>query len=137
MAQGFLQGHPDHDACGTGFVVQLAQPASHEVVDRALVALQRLSHRGGVDADGSSGDGAGLLTAIPQKFMRRAAEGLGISLPREFALGMIFLAPDEEGRLRCEIEELASAMLLKFLGWRKVPRSEEHTSELQSLTNLV
>ena len=121
MAQGFLQGHPDHDACGTGFVAQLAQPASHEVVDRALVALQRLSHRGGVDADGSSGDGAGLLTAIPEKFMRRVAQSLGISLPRQFALGMLFLSPDEESRLRCEIEELASSMLLRFLGWRKVP----------------
>ena len=86
-------GHPDHDACGTGFVVQLSGVASHEVVDRALTALQRLSHRGGVDADGASGDGAGLLTATPQRFLRRQAAALGIELPRCFGVGMLFIRP--------------------------------------------
>ena len=65
MAWDSCLGHPDHDACGTGFVVQLGQAASHEVVQRALLALQRLSHRGGTDADGASGDGVfAKLTSI-------------------------------------------------------------------------
>ena len=55
----------DHDACGVGFIAQLGSDARHEVVGRALTALSRLAHRGGVDADGRSGDGAGILTAIP------------------------------------------------------------------------
>jgi glutamate synthase (ferredoxin) len=114
-------GHPDHDACGTGFVVQLSGAATHEVVDRALVALQRLTHRGGVDADGSSGDGAGLLTAIPQRLMRSEASALGIELPGSFALGMLFLAPGEEARARKTIEALAPEMGLTCLGWREVP----------------
>src|SRR5882757_2775588 len=77
-------GHPDHDACGTGFVVQRSGVASHEVVDRALTALQRLSHRGGVDADGASGDGAGLLAALPKAFFKAKAAEQGIDLPDQF-----------------------------------------------------
>jgi len=68
-------GHPDHDACGTGFIAQLNGPPTYQILDFSLQALERLSHRGGVDADGSSGDGAGLLTSLPRGFFRaRAAE---------------------------------------------------------------
>src|SRR6266700_198014 len=121
MSARVIFGHPDHDACGTGFIVQLGKPASHEVVDRALAALHKLSHRGGVDADGSSGDGAGLLTDIPQKFIRRAAASLDISLPDQFGLGMLFLPPGEAAHARGTIEALAPSMGLEFLGWREVP----------------
>ncbi len=121
MSASVINGHPDHDSCGTGFIMQLGKPASHEVVDRALAALHRLSHRGGVDADGASGDGAGLLTDIPQKFIRRAAAELDISLPSQFGLGMLFLEPDEAGHSRGTIEALAPSMGLQFLGWREVP----------------
>src|ERR1700683_790811 len=57
----------DHDACGVGFVAQLGSPGSREVVERALEALRRLGHRGGLGADGRSGDGAGLVSANPDK----------------------------------------------------------------------
>ena len=63
----------DHDACGVGLVAQMGGAASREIVERALEALIRLAHRGGVDADGRSGDGAGLLTGIPDKFIRKSA----------------------------------------------------------------
>ncbi|HEX7285025.1 MAG TPA: glutamate synthase large subunit [Candidatus Angelobacter sp.] len=116
-----LSGHPDHDACGAGFVTHLSGAATHEVVDRALNALQRLTHRGGVDADGASGDGAGLLTALPLKFLHRQAAQLGITLPGCFGLGMIFLPLGEEPRVQREIERLAPAMGLACLGWRAVP----------------
>src|SRR5437764_3657359 len=123
MTNGSFHGHPDHDACGTGLIVHLGQPASHEVVDRGLVALQRLAHRGGVDADGASGDGAGLLTGIPQKFIRRCAEELGICLPRVFVMGMLFLPSDEveQARIQRELERRAQDHGLKWLGWREVP----------------
>ena len=62
--------HPDHDACGTGFVTRLGGAPSYEIIQLSLTALERLTHRGGVDADGASGDGAGLLTSLPQKFFR-------------------------------------------------------------------
>jgi glutamate synthase (ferredoxin) len=121
MDTTFAHGHPDHDACGTGFVVQPGGDATHEVVDRALVALQRLSHRGGIDADASSGDGAGLLTAIPQRMFVRAARDLRISLPSVFGLGMLFIRGGEEGRVQAELKTIASRMHLRISGWREVP----------------
>jgi glutamate synthase (ferredoxin) len=122
MDTTFSHGHPDHDACGTGFVIRPAGGASHEVVDRALIALQRLSHRGGVDADASSGDGAGLLTALPQRMIARAARDLSISLPRAHGLGMLFIQGDnEEARVQAELTALAASRGLLCLGWRKVP----------------
>src|SRR6185437_12622032 len=83
-------GHPDYDACGTGFVARLGRPASHEIVQIALTALERLTHRGGVDADGASGDGAGLLTSIPYAFFRARAQELGLALSEVFAVGFAF-----------------------------------------------
>ncbi|MCU1254237.1 MAG: glutamate synthase (ferredoxin) [Candidatus Angelobacter sp.] len=121
MDSTFSHGHPDHDACGTGFVVRPASGATHEVVDRALVALQRLSHRGGIDADASSGDGAGLLTAIPQRMLTRAARDLRISLPRIYGLGMLFIRGGEEGRVQSELKAIACGMRLRIYGWREVP----------------
>src|SRR5882672_3551063 len=113
--------HPDHDACGTGFIARLGAAPSYDIVQFALNALHRLSHRGGVDADGASGDGAGLLTDIPQKFIRRAAANIDISLPDQFGLGMLFLQPDEAAHTRGTIEALAPTLGLQFLGWREVP----------------
>src|SRR5690348_3942685 len=111
----------DHDACGVGFIAQLGGPGSHEIVERALTALARLAHRGGVDADGRSGDGAGLLTAIPESLLRKAARGCGISLPDRFAVGMVFLPQDREAAAHTAIVSTASNMGLEFVGWRAVP----------------
>ena len=111
----------DHDACGVGFVAQLGSPGSREVVERALEALRRLGHRGGLDADGRSGDGAGLLTPIPDKFIRRCAREAGIELPSVYALGMVFLPREEENAARELISKLARGRGLRLLGWRIVP----------------
>src|SRR5689334_17315113 len=85
----------DHDACGVGFVAQLGGTPSHEIVQRGLKALARLSHRGGVDADGRSGDGAGLLTSIPRAFFRKRLRESGTQLPEVFAVGMAFVPRDD------------------------------------------
>ena len=124
MSNTFPHGHPDHDACGTGFIAKLGGGATREVTDRALLALQRLSHRGGIDADASSGDGAGLLTDIPQKMLARAARDIGIALPRVFALGMLFIQRDEEVRVHTYLKSLAGDMELQCLGWRQVPTNQ-------------
>lgn len=113
--------YTDHDACGVGFIAQAGSTGSREVVERALVALGRLSHRGGVDADGTSGDGAGLLTAIPQDFIRERARKEGIELPREFGLGMVFLPRGRTEQACAAIEDSAEKAGLRFLGWRDVP----------------
>jgi glutamate synthase (ferredoxin) len=111
----------DHDACGVGFVAQLGSPGSREVVERALEALRRLGHRGGLDADGRSGDGAGLLTPIPDKFVRSCAQEAGIELPSVYALGMVFLPSAQVDLTRDLIATLAVGHGLKLLGWRPVP----------------
>ena len=104
-----------------GFVAQLGSPGSRDVVERALEALRRLGHRGGLDADGRSGDGAGLLTAIPDRFIRNCARQAGIELPLVYALGMVFLPSGQECVARELIAEIASSHGLRLLGWRAVP----------------
>ena len=114
----------DHDACGVGFVAQLGARPSHETVERALEALRRLAHRGGMDADGYSGDGAGLLAGIPDAFMRRTAREQGINLPQEFAVGMVFMPRQADAAARETIMRLAPQFGLVCLGWRRVPVNE-------------
>src|SRR5271170_3930048 len=114
-------GHPDHDACGTGFVARLGAPPAHDIVDFALTALERLTHRGGVDADGASGDGAGLLTSLPKDFFRARALEDGFSLPEPFGLGFAFLAAPFSLQARSSIHAAAEAQELEILGWRRVP----------------
>jgi glutamate synthase domain-containing protein 2/glutamate synthase domain-containing protein 1/glutamate synthase domain-containing protein 3 len=115
--------HPDHDACGTGFVTRLGAPPSHDIIEYALTALERLTHRGGVDADGASGDGAGLLTSIPDGFFRARAKEEGIELPEHFGLGFAFLPAATASEARSAIEAAADTERLRVLGWRRVPVS--------------
>jgi glutamate synthase (ferredoxin) len=121
MAESRLTFSADHDACGVGFIAQLGGPASHAVVERGLEALSRLAHRGGVDADGRSGDGAGLLVALPKAFFRRVAREDGIELPDEFGVGMVFLQRGREDEARDAIRAAVGKFDLAFLGWRAVP----------------
>src|SRR4029077_7001323 len=117
----------DHDACGVGFVTQLGGDASHEIVERALEALRRLAHRGGVDADGRSGDGAGLLTQIPDRFIRYQASQAGIEPPFAIGLGLVFLPRGGEETARRSIEAIVRKNDLRCLGWRLVPTNPEMT----------
>jgi len=114
-------GHPDHDACGTGFIARLGSPAGHDIIDYALIALERLTHRGGVDADGASGDGAGLLAALPKKFFATRAAELGIDLPAQFGLGFAFFPSETAAVAKAAIEAAADSERLRILGWRSVP----------------
>jgi glutamate synthase (ferredoxin) len=111
----------DHDACGVGFIAQLGAAPSRGVIDRALTALARLAHRGGVDADGLSGDGAGLLLPIPRPFFRAAAGEARIDLPEAFGAGMAFIDRENEDETRALVEKCAGEEHLRCLGWRNVP----------------
>jgi glutamate synthase domain-containing protein 2/glutamate synthase domain-containing protein 1/glutamate synthase domain-containing protein 3 len=114
-------GHPDHDACGTGFVARLGGAPGYDIIQNALTALERLTHRGGVDADGASGDGAGLLTAIPDAFFRARAEEQGVDLPETFGLGFAFFPAAAAADGRTAVESAADTERLRVLGWRRVP----------------
>jgi glutamate synthase domain-containing protein 2/glutamate synthase domain-containing protein 1/glutamate synthase domain-containing protein 3 len=114
-------GHPDHDACGTGFIARLGAAPSYDIIQFALTALERLTHRGGVDADGASGDGAGLLTSLPKPFFRARAAEQGIILTEIFAVGFAFLPASEAKEAQAAIEVAADTERLRVLGWRRVP----------------
>jgi glutamate synthase domain-containing protein 2/glutamate synthase domain-containing protein 1/glutamate synthase domain-containing protein 3 len=114
-------GHPDHDACGTGFIARLGGAPNHDIIDHALTALERLTHRGGVDADGASGDGAGLLTSIPDAFFRARAQEQGLALPESFGLGFAFFPGGTSADARSAVEAAADVERLRVLGWRRVP----------------
>ncbi len=114
-------GHPDHDACGTGFVARLAGPPTHEILQIALQALERLSHRGGVDADGASGDGAGILCSLPEAFLRARAAEQQISLGELFGVGILFAPHTRTADAQRAMEDAIGRSKLRLAGWRKVP----------------
>src|SRR5438445_9224274 len=114
-------GHPDHDACGTGFIARLGGTPSYDIIQFALTALERLTHRGGVDADGASGDGAGLLTSLPQAFFRARAQEQSIELPEMFGVGFAFLHSSVVEEARASFEIASDIERHSVIGWRRVP----------------
>src|ERR1700751_6497483 len=134
MSHPALNAGLDHDACGVGFVAQLGGEAARDVLERALVARGRLSHRGGVDSDGLSGDGAGLLLPIPRLFFRAQSLRSGISLPETFGLGMVFLPRGRETEARHAVESLAQQTGLRGRGWRDVPINPTSLGSLAAST---
>ncbi len=124
-----LYHREEHDACGVGFVAQLREPASHRVVRQALECLQNLTHRGGVDADGASGDGAGILVQLPSAFFAREACRLNSTFNPNWkiAVGVFFLPRDgvERARAMFIAEEVVHSRGLSLVGWRQVPLDEK------------
>jgi glutamate synthase domain-containing protein 1 len=123
--QGLYDPANEHDACGVGFVANIAGEKSHEVIDRGLDLLTNLEHRGACGCDPDSGDGAGLLIQIPDVFLRRELAKQGLELPEAgaYAVGMIFLAQDDAAAAR-QKEVLEGAVAeegQRVLGWREVP----------------
>ncbi|MFQ5882530.1 MAG: glutamate synthase large subunit [Candidatus Methylomirabilales bacterium] len=116
----------ERDACGVGFVADISGTRSHAILEMAVQAVVNLTHRGAVSADGKTGDGAGVLTQIPQELFRRELERWGMTLAgeAELAVGMLFLPrQDLEARRLCTaiVEGSAIRHGLRIFGWRPVP----------------
>jgi glutamate synthase (NADPH/NADH) large chain len=115
----------EHDACGVGFVAAIDGKPRREVVLRAIEALKSVWHRGAVDADGKTGDGAGIHLQVPQDFFREAVERAGRRIRSgRIAVGQIFLPRTDYGaqetcRTIVESEILRSGF--HIYGWRQVP----------------
>src|SRR6201995_5831819 len=109
----------EHDACGVGFVADLSGRQSHDVVSRALKVLCNLEYRGAQGGDPGTGDGAGILTQIPDEFFRAACD---FELPEAgaYAAGMAFFSA-ERHLVTPALVRLAAAEGLTILGWREVP----------------
>jgi glutamate synthase domain-containing protein 1 len=90
----------EHDACGTGFVADSHGRASHAILERALEAVVNLAHRGAVDADNRTGDGAGVLTQLPRHLFARELAAMGVHVPdlAGLGVGMCFLPTGDQRR---------------------------------------
>ena len=129
--QGLYDPANEHDNCGVGFVANIKNKKSHDIVRKGLDILVNLTHRGAVGADPLAGDGAGILMQIPDRLLREelAAQKPAITLPKvgDYAVGMVFLPKDKKARAACEkaIEDVAALEGQKVLGWRDVPTDDK------------
>ena len=124
-ATGLYDPRHEHDACGVGFVVNIKGVRTHKLVEQAFEVALNLLHRGACGCEANTGDGAGLLIQIPDKFFRRETAALGFSLPAagDYGVGMLFLPRGCDERAR--VEELVTRIVHEegqsLLGWRDVP----------------
>jgi glutamate synthase (NADPH) large chain len=124
---GLYDPSHEHDACGVAFVARLAAPASHEVISRALWALEHLEHRGAEGADADTGDGAGILIQLPDGFLRDEVP-FELPEPGRYGVAVCFLPVDLAERERAErlLERTVADEGQRVLGWRDVPVVPEH-----------
>jgi len=117
-AQGLYRPEREHDACGVAFVADLSGLPSHRIVRTALDALRNLEHRGASGSDPDSGDGAGLLTQVPDAFLRAVVD---FPLPDSYATGIGFFDAELVDEQSGAVEALVADERLVLLGWRDVP----------------
>ena len=132
-AQGLYDPRLEHDACGVGFVVNIKGVRSHKLVDQALEVALNLLHRGACGCEKNTGDGAGLLLQVPDKFLRRETAALGFTLPAagEYGVGMLFLPrrADERARIEALVARIVEEEGQHLLGWRDVPTDDSPIGE--------
>ncbi len=125
-ASGLYSPDNERDSCGVGFVAHIKGARSHQIIEDADHLLCRMDHRGARGAERNTGDGAGILTALPHEFLARVArEELKAELPPpgQFGAGIVFLPHAEDERQRCKqvVEEICVAENQTLVGWREVP----------------
>ncbi len=122
---GMYDPSQERDACGVGFVAAIDGKPRRDVVEKGIEALKAIWHRGAVDADGMTGDGAGIHVQIPQGFFKDHIERTG-HRPGEgrLAVGMIFLPRADFGAQEA-CRSIVETEILRFgyriYGWRQVP----------------
>jgi glutamate synthase (NADPH/NADH) large chain len=130
-AQGLFDPSMEKDACGLAMVATMRGVPGHDIIDIALTSLRNLEHRGAVGSDAGTGDGAGILTQIPDEFLRAVA---GVELPAAgaYVVGNSFLPVDnaERSAVQARFAEIAHEEGLKVLAWRVVPTAPENLGNL-------
>jgi glutamate synthase (NADPH/NADH) large chain len=131
---GLYDPRDEHDACGLGFVADLGRRANHDVVERGLLVLARLAHRGASGADPLTGDGAGIMLDVPHAHFDRelSREGKELPLPGDYGVAQIFLSRDADRR-RAQMRTFEAVVRYhnqKVIGWRDVPVDESKLGPL-------
>lgn len=125
VAQGLYTPSLEKDACGTGFIANLDNIASHDLVANALTMLENMEHRGAVGFEPNTGDGAGIMTQIPHDFFKRKCEELGFSLPDfgEYGVGMVFFPKGRtlKNQAKALLSDYIDELGFDLLGYRPVP----------------
>ncbi|MBX3420632.1 MAG: glutamate synthase large subunit [Pirellulaceae bacterium] len=124
--QGLYDPSFEKENCGVGFIAHIKGQASHQFVLDASAMLISMDHRGACGCEANTGDGSGMLTALPHKFLRKVAkDDLKVDLPRpgQYAAGLLFLPKDPTERAACKqtVEQIISQQGQRCLGWRTVP----------------
>ncbi|RVJ37618.1 glutamate synthase subunit alpha, partial [Sinorhizobium meliloti] len=124
-ARGLYDPRNEHDGCGVGFVAHLKGEKSHQIVRDGLSMLNNLAHRGAVGADPLTGDGAGILVQVPDRFFREEMAKQGVILPKagEYAVGNLFMPRDEKliAHFKDVIRKVVAEEGQILLGFRDVP----------------
>lgn len=128
--QGLYDPNLEKDSCGVGFVANVKGKPSHQIVVDADTILKNMDHRGACGCEHNTGDGAGILVGLPDRFMRRVArEEFQVELPAKglYAAGNIFFPknPAERDLCRRVFNQLLEAEGQKLIGWRKVPQNPD------------
>jgi len=128
--QGLYDPAFEHDSCGVGFVAHIKGKRNHQILIDAEEVLRNMDHRGACGCEANTGDGAGILTALPHEFLQRVVrQELKAELPPpgQFAAGIVFLPRDAAEREKCKqvVNEFIASEGQKLVGWRKVPTQSD------------
>ncbi|HKJ64393.1 MAG TPA: glutamate synthase large subunit, partial [Desulfopila sp.] len=124
------------DNCGFGLIAHMSGKPSHRIVRTGIYGLSRMSHRGGIAADGRTGDGCGILLSRPDSFFKAVALENGWSLGSRYGVGMVFL-PRQQTRRKTAVQVMEEELQKETLtvdGWREVPINIEVLGELAAST---
>src|SRR5438034_2950054 len=131
--QGLYDPQFEHDACGVGFVVDIAGRKTNDIVRRSLQVLVNLQHRGAKGCEANTGDGAGVLLQIPHEFLKPECKKLGFDLPSpgNYGVGMVFLPRDSHSQQWAKeiVEAAITRAGQRLLGWRDVPTNNSPIGE--------
>ncbi|WP_455384269.1 glutamate synthase central domain-containing protein, partial [Acidihalobacter prosperus] len=132
-SRGLYRPEFERDNCGFGLIANMDGHASHWVLETAIGALARMTHRGAIAADGKTGDGCGLLLKKPDAFLRAAAAEQNIELGELYAAGVVFLDLEDDARAQTARQTLEAELQTAgavVAGWREVPTNPEACGEM-------
>lgn len=124
--QGLYDPANEKDSCGVGFIAHVKGHRSHKIIQDAGIALEAMTHRGACGCEANTGDGAGIMTALPHDFFTKVAlTDLAVTLPTpgHYAAGLVFLPQDATERKQCKtvVEDFIRQQNQQLIGWRPVP----------------